>query len=146
MDRITMAFGPISDVTGFSHKAGMTYLEIQEVLRRKLNELIAAHASLKSHVDARNADVVSAFDQMLASFTAKFNERDIELVDSINAAQAAHTAAVNDAISTLTVPAAEYAALSQEFDGLVVEFNDMMDQLNSQVTMTDEEIVTALGG
>ena len=62
MDRITMAFGPISDVTGFSHKAGMTYLEIQELLRRKINELIAAYASLKSHVDGRNADLQSAFD------------------------------------------------------------------------------------
>ena len=119
-----MAFGPISDVTGFSHKAGMTYLEIQEVLRRKLNELIAAYASLKSHVDSRNADVVSTFDQTLASFTAQFN-------------------VVAD---TLRVPAAEYAALTQEFDELVVEFNSMMDQLNLQGTMTDEEIVTALGG
>ena len=146
MDRITMAFGPISDVTGFSHKAGMTYLEIQEVLRRKLNELIAAYASLKSHVDSRNADVISTFDQTLASFTAQFNARDAELVDSIEQAKAAHTNAVNAAIDTLRVPAAEYASLTQEFDELVVEFNDMMDQLNSQVTMTDEEIVAALGG
>ena len=62
MDRITMGFGPISDVTGFSHKAGMTYLEIQELLRRKINELIAGYASLKSHVEGRNADLQSAFD------------------------------------------------------------------------------------
>ena len=67
MDRITMAFGPISDVTGFSHKAGMTYLEIQELLRRKINELIAAYANLKSHVEARNADLQSAFDAGIAS-------------------------------------------------------------------------------
>ena len=119
-----MAFGPISDVTGFSHKAGMTYLEIQEVLRRKLNELIAAHASLKSHVNSRNSDVISAFDQTLASFTAKFN----------------------DVADTLRVPAAEYAALSQEFEGLVAEFNSMMALLNANQTMTDAEIATALGG
>ena len=57
MDRIGMGFGPISDVTGFSHKAGMTFLEIQELLRRKINELIAAYSSLKSHVEARNGDL-----------------------------------------------------------------------------------------
>ena len=67
MDRITMAFGPISDVTGFSHKAGMTYLEIQELLRRKINELIVAYANLKSHVEARNGDLQSAFDEGIAS-------------------------------------------------------------------------------
>ena len=67
MDRITMAFGPISDVTGFSHKAGMTYLEIQELLRRKLNELIVAYANLKSHVEARNGDLQSAFDAAVDS-------------------------------------------------------------------------------
>lgn len=117
MDRITMGFGPISDVTGFSHKGGMTFLEIQEVLRRKINELVAAHASLKSHVDTRNADVISAFNRALASFTTEFNT----------------------AIDT-------YAALTQEFGGLVVEFNSVMDQLNATQTMTDEEIVTALGG
>ena len=67
MDRITMAFGPISDVTGFSHKAGMTYLEIQELLRRKINELIVAYANLKSHVEARNGDLQSAFDAAVDS-------------------------------------------------------------------------------
>ena len=67
MDRITMAFGPISDVTGFSHKAGMTYLEIQELLRRKINELIAAYENLKSHVEARNGDLQSEFDEGIAS-------------------------------------------------------------------------------
>ena len=135
MDRITMAFGPISDVTGFSHKGGMTFLEIQEVLRRKLNELVAVYASLKSHVESREGDVISAFDAALASFTTKFNERETALVGS-----------VNDAIETLAVPAAEYAALVQDFNGMIAEFNSMMEQLNSQASMTDEEILTALGG
>ena len=74
MDRITMAFGPISDVTGFSHKAGMTYLEIQELLRRKINELISAYASLKSHVDSRNGDLQSAFDAGIASIQVPADE------------------------------------------------------------------------
>ena len=74
MARITMAFGPISDVTGFSHKAGMTYLEIQELLRRKINELIAAHASLKSHVESRNGDLQSAFDAALETISVPAGE------------------------------------------------------------------------
>lgn len=74
MDRITMAFGPISDVTGFSHKAGMTYLEIQELLRRKLNELIAAYANLKAHVEARNGDLQSAVDAAIARLQVPADE------------------------------------------------------------------------
>ena len=81
MDRITMAFGPISDVTGFSHKAGMTYLEIQELLRRKINELIAAYASLKSHVESRNGDVQSAFDALVPIVTAPAEEYAIIVAD-----------------------------------------------------------------
>ena len=81
MDRITTAFGPISDVTGFSHKAGMTYLEIQELLRRKINELIAAHASLKSHVESRNGDLQSAFDALVPIVTAPAEEYAIIVAD-----------------------------------------------------------------
>ena len=62
MDRITMAFGPISDVTGFSHKGGMTFLEIQEALRKGHNDLVAAFNNLTSHIEGRNADLQSAFD------------------------------------------------------------------------------------
>ena len=105
MDRITMAFGPISDVTGFSHKGGMTFLEIQERLRRGHNDLVVAFNNLVSHVESRNGDLQSAFDTNLERFS---------------------------------VPVAEYAAL-------VDEFNSMMEQMNAN-TMTDEEIVTALGG
>lgn len=62
MDRITLAFGPISDVTGFSHKGGMTFLEIQERLRKGHNDLVAAFNNLVSHVEGRNVDLQSAFD------------------------------------------------------------------------------------
>ena len=122
MDRITMAFGPISDVTGFSHKAGMTYLEIQELLRRKINELIAAYASLKSHVDSRNGDVISAFADALVEFETR----------------------VGEALDTLTLPSSEYAGLVDQFNAMVVEFNSMIDELGAN-TMTDEEIASALG-
>ena len=74
MDRITMAFGPISDVTGFSHKAGMTYLEIQEALREKINELVAAHKSLVSHIEGRNGDLQSAFDSAMENLSVPVAE------------------------------------------------------------------------
>lgn len=66
MDPITMGFGPISDVTGFSHKAGMTHLEIQERIRRTLNDLVAAFNNLVAHVNSRNGDLQSAFDVAIA--------------------------------------------------------------------------------
>lgn len=93
MDRITMAFGPISDVTGFSHKGGMTFLEIQERLRKGHNDLVAAFNSLVSHVEGRNSDLQSAFDH---------------------------------ALTVLAVPAAEYAALVDDFNQMVVEFEAML--------------------
>ena len=70
MDRITMAFGPISDVTGFSHKGGLTFLEVQELLRRGHNDLVAAFSNLVSHVGGRNRDLQAAFDQALAAQNA----------------------------------------------------------------------------
>ena len=84
MDRIGMGFGPISDVTGFSHKAGMTFLEIQELLRRKINELIAAYANLKSHVETRNADLISAFDQAMSDINVPVDQYNA-LVAQLNA-------------------------------------------------------------
>lgn len=72
MARITMAFGPISDVTGFSHKGGRTFLEIQELLRRGHNDLVAAFNNLVSHVEGRNRDLQAAFDQALAAQNAAF--------------------------------------------------------------------------
>ena len=68
MDRITMGFGPISDVTGFSHKGGMTFLEIQERLRKGHNDLVVAFNNLVSHVESRNGDLQSAFDAGLERF------------------------------------------------------------------------------
>ena len=72
MARITMGFGPISDVTGFSHKGGLTFLEIQELLRRGHNDLVAAFNNLVSHVEGRNHDLQAAFDQALAAQNAAF--------------------------------------------------------------------------
>ena len=133
MDRIGMGFGPISDVTGFSHKGGMTFLEIQEILREKINELVAAYGSLKSHVESRNGDLISAFADTLDDFTTKFN-----------AQEAAMVARVDGAIANLSAPADEYAGLVAQFNAMVVEFESMIDRLGAN-TMTDEEIASALG-
>ena len=112
MDRITMAFGPISDVTGFSHKGGMTFLEIQEKLRKGHNDLVAAFNNLASHVKSRNTDLQSAFDQSLAAFLAEFDSK----------------------FSGLEVPAAEYAALVVDFNNMVGEFNTMLSSLPATAT------------
>ena len=130
MDRITLAFGPISDVTGFSHKAGMTYLEIQERLRKGHNDLVAAFNNLVSHVEGRNADLVSAFDA-----------QGVELAESIQTA-----------LQAVNIPAAEYQALVSQFNGLVSDFNamsaefDAMMLSNNANTTTDKEIAGLLDG
>ena len=130
MDRITMAFGPISDVTGFSHKAGMTFLEIQERLRKGHNDLVAAFNNLVSHVEGRNADLVSAFDA-----------KGVELAESIQTV-----------LQGVTIPAAEYQALVSQFNGLVSDFNamsaefDAMMLSNNANKTTDEEIARLLDG
>ena len=130
MDRITMAFGPISDVTGFSHKGGMTFLEIQERLRKGHNDLVAAFNNLVSHIEGRNADLVSAFDA-----------QGVELTESIQTALQADT-----------IPATEYQALVSQFNGLVSDFNTMSAEFDAMMlsnnanTTTDEEIAGLLDG
>lgn len=130
MDRITMAFGPISDVTGFSHKGGMTFLEIQERLRKGHNDLVAAFNNLVSHIEGRNADLVSAFDA-----------QGVELAESIQTA-----------LQAVTIPATEYQALVSQFNGLVSDFNTMSAEFDAMMlsnnanTMTDEEIAGLLDG
>ena len=99
MDRITMAFGPISDVTGFSHKGGRTFLEIQELLRRGHNDLVAAFNNLVSHVSGRNGDLQGAFDQALAVLNAE----------------------VADAIAGIDVPVQQYEALVAELEQLLLQ-------------------------
>ena len=99
MDRITMAFGPISDVTGFSHKGGRTFLEIQELLRRGHNDLVAAFNNLVSHVEGRNTDLQNAFDQALATLTAE----------------------VTSAIERIDIPAQQYEALVDGVEALLVQ-------------------------
>ena len=130
MDRITMAFGPISDVTGFSHKGGMTFLEIQERLRKGHNDLVAAFNNLVSHIEGRNADLVSSFDA-----------QGVELTESIQTA-----------LQAVTIPAAEYQELVSQFNGLVSDFNTMSAEFDAMMlsnnanTMTDEEIAGLLDG
>ena len=87
MDRITMGFGPISDVTGFSHKGGMTFLEIQEKLRRGHNDLVAAFNSLVSHVEGRNADLQSAFDAQVDRIDVPVAQY-IEMVETLSVLKA----------------------------------------------------------
>ena len=99
MDRITMAFGPISDVTGFSHKGGMTFLEIQERLRRGHNDLVAAFNNLVSHIAGRNTDLQNAFDQALAALKAE----------------------VTAAIEGIDVPVQQYEALVTELEQLLLQ-------------------------
>ena len=111
MDRITMAFGPISDVTGFSHKGGMTFLEIQERLRRSHNDLVAAFNNLVSHVEGRNADLQRAFDQALAALNAN----------------------IATAIEGLSVPI-------QQHEALVAELEQLLSQLQPFTTASTDYI------
>lgn len=99
MDRITMAFGPISDVTGFSHKGGRTFLEIQELLRKGHNSLVAAFNNLVSHVEGRNGDLQNAFDQAFATLNAE----------------------VTEAIEAIDVPVQQYNALVAELEQLLLQ-------------------------
>ena len=48
--RTGLRFGPISDVQGFSMRDGLTHLEIQEHMRRKLLELIAGQANTNNYM------------------------------------------------------------------------------------------------
>ena len=114
MDRITMAFGPISDVTGFSHKGGMTFLEIQERLRNGHNDLVVAFNNLVSHVEGRNADLQGAFDQALATLNAE----------------------IADAISGMSVPIQQHEALVAELEQLLSQLQPFTTAPTDYITVT----------
>ena len=113
MDRITMAFGPISDVTGFSHKGGMTFLEIQEKLRRGHNDLVAAFNNLVSHIAGRNTDLQNAFDQALA----------------------AQNAEIAEAIAGIDVPVQQYEALVTELEALLLQLQPFTTASTDYITV-----------
>ncbi len=50
-------FGPISDVTGFSERDGLTHLEIQHRMREKLLELIAGQNNLNNYMRTYQGEV-----------------------------------------------------------------------------------------
>ena len=113
MDRITMAFGPISDVTGFSHKGGRTFLEIQELLRRGHNDLVVAFNNLVSHVEGRNRDLQSAFDQALA----------------------AQNAEIASAIAGIDVPVQQYQTIVAELEQLLIDLQPFTTASTNYVTV-----------
>ena len=83
MDRITMGFGPISDVTGFSHRDGRTYLQILEALRRKVNELVAAYTNIGSRFTTLQTDWTQAFDAFQDRVSVPVDEYQ-DLVGALN--------------------------------------------------------------
>ena len=111
MDRITMAFGPISDVTGFSHKGGMTFLEILERLRRGHNDLVAAFSNIVSHVEGRNADLRDAFTHALTEQNAE----------------------IAAAIAEIGIPVQQYQAI-------VAELNQLLEDLQPFTTANTDYV------
>lgn len=82
-------FGPISDVQGFSMRDGLTHLEIQENMRRKLLELIASQQNLINYVRTSNGTIedeyfekLALFDSLNDSYTARVAEVDL-LIDTV---------------------------------------------------------------
>ena len=113
MDRVNMAFGPISDVTGFSHKGGRTFLEIQELLRRGHNDLVVAFNNLVSHVEGRNYDLQAAFDQALA----------------------AQNAEIASAIAGIDVPVQQYQTIVAELEQLLIDLQPFTTANTNYVTV-----------
>lgn len=124
MDRITMAFGPISDVTGFSHKGGMTFLEIQERLRRGHNDLVAAFNNLVSHVGGTNTELQNAFDQALAAQNA-------EIASAIEAMNTE----IASAIEGINIPVQQYAALASAVEDLLVQLQPFATASTNYITV-----------
>ena len=58
---IRMAFGPITDISGFSYRDGYTYVRALEELRKKLNELIAAYRTIGQRFVAVQGEWDAAF-------------------------------------------------------------------------------------
>ena len=122
-------FGPISDIHGFSMRDGRTHLEIQEKMREKLLEVIAAQTNTNNYIRTVFGEDSALRDEMLAAlegvnsanvgprlsvFVAKY------LTDGATPAQ--NVAAINEAFT--------YAVandLDVCFDGVQCSINDDID-------------------
>ena len=65
-----MAFGPISDVVGFTHRDGQTYLSLLEDMRTAYNDLVTQYTQLPTYVRNMQGDWQTAFTAFQAAVEA----------------------------------------------------------------------------
>lgn len=100
--RIIPAFSPISDVTAFSHREGMTHLQILEQLRKHYNVLVANYNNLKSYILGQ--------EQAIIEMVGEFTEKTTIPVDEFNAMTASLNA-LKDELSVYLTQDTDYAGL-----------------------------------
>lgn len=82
MRPITLGFTPISDVTAFTHRDGYTFLRILEMLRKKINELVAAYTTLIAAIETQQDALQVAFDEW-SEIAAAPMESYVAMVDKL---------------------------------------------------------------
>lgn len=100
--RIIPAFSPISDVTAFSHREGMTHLQILEQLRKHYNILVANYNNLKGYILTQQEAIAEVVGEFTATATVP--------VDEFNA-MTASLGALKIELSAYMTQNTDYAAL-----------------------------------
>ena len=98
-----MAFGPISDVSGFTHRDGQTYQSLLLELREKLNLLIAQYNQLPTYIrnlqSDWNADFLR-FQNDMAPSVDEYNALIAQLTTTIAEASAYVTTNTDYTVTT----------------------------------------------
>jgi len=121
---LTLSFGPLSDVAMFTHRNGMTMLQIQHELRSKLNELIGAQNAINAHLQSVEGDLAVQINAQLAQLQSNITLAELLIdnsTEAIDANIAAATVAIDAAIRSANAAANEANVAAQ----LAAGANDM---------------------
>ena len=124
MDSVSRIFSPLSDVVPFTHRNGLTMLQIQELLRKKLNDLISSQNTMNQHLRTTEDGLQERFTELYNTAAAnidvfetrietKFSEVSAELDTLFDTLQDG----INTQFDTLQT------GINTQFTGLQTSFN-----------------------
>jgi hypothetical protein len=121
-----VAYRPYSNITPFTYRDGLTYLEVLEALRCYIRDVLVPH------VDTEISELTSSWQENLDSLEANWETSTATLKTFVNDSVSTLTTFVNDSIATdHTWTTDQIAAMQAEVDAAVQEV------VNSSIVLQD---------
>lgn len=109
---------PVTNITPFTHRDGLTYLEILETLRRKLNDVIGEVNVNLNDLNSRVIDLVN------------------EAIADVETALAEQQAAVDTALAD------QQANIDNILQQQIIEFNEALNKW-LEITLENNDVITS---